>query len=77
MEAKRTFYQKIYRPLKQVLIDVSSIQDRSNETVWVEKIKPVKTVETHSLSLLTHNFLAIKTGKLQQVLYRFNLFDPN
>ena len=42
-----------------------------------KKIEPVKTVETHSFSLLTHNLLAIKKSKPEQPLYRCNLFDPS
>ena len=48
----------------------------SDGTASAEKIVPVKTVETHSFLLLTHNFLPIKTGKFYQPLYnKGNCFD--
>ena len=49
------------------LIENRSIQVRRGgckRTVWVEKIEPVKIVETHSFLLLTH-FLATETSKFQ------------
>lgn len=44
-----------------------------NGTVWAENIVPIKAVETHSFSLLRHNFFAIKTNKFQQPFYRCKL----
>ena len=56
---------------------MSIIQVWSNGTVWSKKNKNVKTVETHSFLLLTHNFLAINTRKFQQPMPRRNLFNTN
>ena len=60
--------------LVQILI-VYSIQVGGNGTVSVEKIEPVKTVETHSFLLLRHNVLAIKTNIFEQPIYGCNFFS--
>ena len=58
-------------------INVSSIQVGGNEAVWAKKTEPIKTAQTYSFLLLTHNFLVVKMSKFQQPLYRCNLFSPN